>query len=237
MNPIFSVFTPVYNRKNVINRVFNSRIKQTFTQFEWIVVDDGSSDKVKELIDEYAINCSFRIIFLRQNDNKGKHFAWNIALDHAVGELFVPADSDDEFDPDTLEFFFNKWNELNFQDRVKYSGINVLCKSNEGVIVGDKYPYDGFISNNLDLYYKYRINGEKWGCIRTDLLRQYRLPEIIGRGSYIMNYIWFSIAKSHAVLCYNKALRVYDRDVQGIANTQINFFKRIEKSSFVWQHY
>lgn len=238
MNYKFTVFTPVFNRINEIHRVWESLNAQTFRDFEWIIVDDGSTDNVWPLLEQYKKDASFPVILLRQ-ENKGKHFAWNRALDIANGELFVPADSDDTFLPHTLQFFDEKWNGIPLLEKSKYSGINVLCKNAEtGKIVGNEYPTNGMISNNLELYYKFKIIGEKWGCVRTDVLKEYKFPEVTGRGCYNLNYTWYSIAKKYISFCFNEPLRVYYTDGTSITNTfKKRSFDKFKYAAPVWVDY
>ncbi len=209
----FTVFTPVYNRRHTIHRVWESLVSQTYKNFEWIVVDDGSTDGVIEILEHYKRIAPFEVTIIRQ-ENSGKHIAWNKAVSRARGELFVPADSDDSFVPEALEVFAKWWNFIDPTERKNFSGINVLCKDpNTGEVIGDKYPKDVFISNNLDLYFKYRIRGEKWGCIRTDVLRERPFKEV--KGSFLSeNWIWFYIARKYKVLCVNEALRFYYTDAK-----------------------
>jgi len=227
--PFFTVFTPVYNHKNEIHRVWESLQNQTFRDFEWIVVDDGSTDGVWPLLEKYKMEAFFSVILIRQ-ENMGKHFAWNHALDIAKGVLFVPADSDDRFLENTLEFFHEKWNSISHENQPFYSGINVLCKDSvTGEIIGNKFPKDGLISNNLELEFKYKVVGEKWGCMRIDLLCAYKFPEIKGQGYYAENYIWFSIAKKYNVLCFNKILRIYYTNGNSITNSsKIKSFEKFK---------
>ena len=207
-NIFFSVFTPVYNRKDKIHRVWNSLQSQTFRGFEWIIVDDGSTDNIKPILENYKASATFPVILLSQK-NSGKHIAWNRAVEVASGELFVPADSDDEFIPETLEIFYKYWFQIPINDRLAFSGINVLCiDSVTKEIVGDKFPDSPFISNNLDLRYIHKIKGEKWGCIQTDCLRLRKNPEV--RGGYLPEtWMWFWLARRYSVLCVNIPLRIY----------------------------
>ena len=210
---MFTVFTPVYNGRHTIHRVWESLLLQTCREFEWIIVDDGSTDNVEPLLKEYKQQAEFPVTILTQ-PNSGKHIAWNRALDVARGELFIPADSDDEFVPETLETFAKYWEEIPANERVGYSGINVLCKdSKTGEIVGEKFPESPMASNNLELYYKYKVRGEKWGCVRTDILKKRLFPEIkTGRGCFSLSWLWFWIAHQYEVLCVNEALRIYYQD-------------------------
>ncbi len=235
-NPFFTIFTPVYNSKDTIHRVWESLNSQSFKSFEWIIIDDGSDDNIKPIVDEFIKSKKFKIIFYRQ-PNKGKHIAWNKALKLASGLLFIPADSDDRFDKETLSFFYDKWINLTNLEKNNFSGINVLCKDNiKGEVVGDMYPSNYFKTNLLDLTYKYKIHGEKWGCIRLDLLKKYPYPEIIGRGSYILSYTWFSLSKNYSILCFNKILRTYYIDSESITN-QKNFIKKRIRESETRVHF
>ncbi|MFC2081160.1 glycosyltransferase family A protein [Bacteroidota bacterium] len=205
----FTVFTPVYNRKDKIHRVWESLLSQSFKDFEWILVDDGSSDNIIELLMKYREEASFTIKILQQ-ENQGKHFAWNKALRIAEGELFVPADSDDRFSADSLLFFNQMWNSISIDDRNNFAGVNVLCLDPISKnIIGNKYSYDGLISDNLELAYHYKIKGEKWGCIRTDLLKEIPFPQVRGRGCYNPSYIWYNLAKNYKTICFNRGLRYY----------------------------
>jgi glycosyltransferase involved in cell wall biosynthesis len=211
---LFTVFTPAYNRRRLIHRVWDSLRAQTFRDFEWVVVDDGSSDNVVELLAEYAAEADFPVRFERQ-ENSGKHAAWNRGVAMARGELFVPIDSDDSFAPNTLDRFHHWWMTIPEQDRSSYSGINVLCQDPEtGQIVGDPYPHSPMVSNNLELTYVHRLVGEKWGCQRTAALREVPYPRDTAYRRHIIseNYLWYQLARRYKVLCVNEPLRSYYRD-------------------------
>ena len=210
----FTIFTPCYNGKNTIKRVFESVASQTYKNYEWIIINDGSTDKSDSVIRKYISDYNFaeggKIKYLSQN-NKGKHVAWNRAVDMATGELFLSADADDSFIPTTLEYFNAKMNKLldgkELEDSI-YSGINVCVydpDTNEPI--GTPYPYNGLISDNVELDFKYKIRGEHWGIVRTDLLRKNKFPEVKGH-FYTEGRIWYSFAaQGYTVVCYNDCLR------------------------------
>lgn len=218
----FSVFTPVFNRKHTIHRVWDSLLAQTFKDFEWIVVNDGSSDGIETTLNEYKSKAFFQVTIINQC-NQGKHIAWNRALEIARGELFVPIDSDDAFIPETLEFFSKWWLDIPEKERSGFSGINVLCKDSvTHSIVGEKFPSSPFISNNLDLAYLHKISGDKWGCIRTDCLRLRKNPEILST-HMPEAWIWFWLARRFKVLCINVPLEIiYLNDEGGNLSAKVN---------------
>lgn len=110
----FTVFTPCYNGEKTIERVFESVANQTYTNFEWIIVNDGSKDnsgkRIAELRRQYP-QIDSKIIYLEQ-ENMGKHMAWNRGVELATGDLWLSADCDDSFLPNTLEYFNEKVNSL-----------------------------------------------------------------------------------------------------------------------------
>jgi glycosyltransferase involved in cell wall biosynthesis len=217
----FTIFTPVYNGIHTINRVWESLLSQTIKDFEWIIVNDGSTDGIERILDEYKSKAFFPVTIINQQ-NQGKHVAWNRAVEIAQGELFLPADCDDEFVPETLGVFLKCWFEIPDEERPYFSGINVLCKDPvKKLVIGDKFPQSLFVSNNLDLYYLHKIKGEKWGCIRTDCLRLRNNPEI--PGTHIPEcWIWFWLARRFKVLCINVPLRIYYHNEAGNISSKKN---------------
>lgn len=98
-----SVFTPTYNRAYTLQRLYESLLRQEYASFEWVIVDDGSTDDTENLVKTW-ISCSdspFPIRYIRQ-ENGGKHVAWNTGLNAARGEVFFPVDSDDFLTDDAL---------------------------------------------------------------------------------------------------------------------------------------
>lgn len=222
----FTIFTPCYNGAKTIKRVFDSVESQDYHNFEWIIVNDGSKDDsdtvIRSLIESSPVK--ERINYISQT-NIGKHRTWNKVVDLAAGDVFVPADCDDGFVPHTLSYFNAKINEIAATGpngdlhACKYSGINVCVYNPETKQpIGSPYPKDGLISDNLELNFKYKVKGEHWGCIRTDLLRRYKFPEINGH-FFVETRIWYALAlDGYKVMCFNKLLRAYYHEETSLCN-------------------
>jgi glycosyltransferase involved in cell wall biosynthesis len=235
-NPYFTIFTPVYNGAEHLHRVFLSVKGQTFRDFEWIIVNDGSVDGTEMLIQDFINqNPTIKTIYISQ-PNLGKHIAWNKAVSLAKGTLFVPADADDSFDMDTLAFYYRVWEGLSAEKQNSLSGINVLCFDNDSDnIVGSRYPSDVTEASNLELIYKHKMHGEKWGCIRVDLLRERLFPDVEGACAPL-SYLWLSLSKKHKILCFNHALRRYYTTPTGITQTAHKNRYTVAKSKLVLAH-
>lgn len=104
----FTVFTPTYNRGNTLHRVFESLVFQSFDDFEWLIIDDGSSDDTAAVVSDFAKVASFPVRYYYQpNSHKFKTILK--AADLAEGELFYIVDSDDEILPDALKILYMHW--------------------------------------------------------------------------------------------------------------------------------
>lgn len=204
----FTVFTPTYNRANTLSRVFESLMQQTFTDFEWLIVDDGSMDQTDALIQEWQQKAFFPIRYYFQ-ENQGKHIAFNKGVQKAVGKFFVPLDSDDACLPQSLERFLTLWNTIPDAQKENFSGICVLCQDQNGSIIGDHFPCSILDSNSCEIDYKYRVTGEKWGFHRTEILKKYPFPEVRDVKFIPESIIWHNIAKKYQIRCVNEALRIY----------------------------
>lgn len=206
--PQFTVFTSTYNRAHTIHRVYDSLRTQTLRDFEWLVVDDGSTDATPELVANWARTATFPIRYVKQQ-HSGKHIAHNLALREARGPLFVPLNSDDACVPHALERLAHHWKAIPAAQRPLYSGIVCLCCNQFGTLVGDRFPSDPFDAALSEMVYIHRVRGEKWLTAQTDVLRHHPFPEIRDTQFIPEFLIWFDIAKAYKMRCVNEALRVY----------------------------
>lgn len=105
MKPLFSVIIPAYNIEKYIVFCMDSVIRQSVTNYEVIIVDDGSTDKTGTLCDEYVR--SKANFYVYHQENKGLSYARNVGVSHAKGEYIIFLDGDDYLMPDALQNFTN----------------------------------------------------------------------------------------------------------------------------------
>lgn len=106
MNPKISVIVPVYNVEKYLNRCIDSILAQTFTDFELLLIDDGSKDKSGEICDEYARKD--RRIRVFHKENGGVASARQLGIDEALGTYSIHADGDDWIEQGMLQSFYDK---------------------------------------------------------------------------------------------------------------------------------
>lgn len=214
----FTAFTPTYNSANTLHRVYESLTAQTFKDFEWLIIDDGSTDETKHLVQTWIDSDKtwFPIRYIWQ-ENQHKKTAINNAVKNSEGEMIVIMDADDTFFPNTLEVFHKAWHEIEQDRRHLFAGISVLCKYEDGTIVGDLFPGKDFVDvHSLDLVYIHKTQGEKWGCLRVDVLKDHPFPENVP-GFVPESLVWNAIGKKYLMRCLNTALRTYYQDTSGIS--------------------
>src|SRR5216684_6062284 len=151
---VFTVFTPTFNRSLTLSRVYESLRLQTFRDFEWLIVDDGSTDGTGELVEKWQTESGFPIRYIYQ-ENQGKATAFNRGVREAQGELFLTLDSDDACVMQALERFKYHWDKIPPNQRDKFSAITVLCQDQKGRLVGDRFPRDVLDSDCIELVFKY----------------------------------------------------------------------------------
>jgi len=204
----FTVFTATYNREHTIHRVFDSLRAQTLRDFEWVVVDDGSTDTTAEQIASWAGSADFPVRYFRQ-PHAGKHFAHNLAVREARGKMFVPLDSDHACPPNALERMMYWWNTIPCEQRGVFCGVTGLVVDQHGRLVGDRFPAEPFDATMRELRYVHHIKGEKITCRLTEILRQYLFPEV-AQGQYLPEgVVWLDIAKRFKNRAVNEVLRIY----------------------------
>ena len=139
-SPIFSIITPCYNSEKYIQECITSVLNQNFKDFEFIIVDDGSSDSSKEIIKNFLKNDN-RIKFYSK-ENQGQGVQRNFALKEAKGKYVLMLDSDDWLEENALEKLFNKFQE-DETDIILFNGFKFFQDENL------KIPY-----NYINVFYK-----------------------------------------------------------------------------------
>ena len=123
---MITVFTPTYNRGYIISELYESLTQQTFKNFEWLIVDDGSSDETESIINQVIKENKINIKYKKQK-NSGKHVAINNGVSDASGELFFIVDSDDYLSSDALEKLEKRFQDIKHNSEV--AGIFINCSS------------------------------------------------------------------------------------------------------------
>ncbi len=217
---LITVFTPTYNRAHLLPRVYESLCKQTFRDFEWVIVDDGSVDDTKSLsltlIPEHSSptrslsrreGTFFPIRYFRQ-ENGGKHRAINRGVKEARGELFLILDSDDTLPERSLELINHYYQQI--KDDASFGGVCGYMAHHDGTMIGHGCDVPVLDTNSIDLRYKYHVVGDMLEVFRTAVLREIPFPDIEGEKFVPEALVWNRIACKYKLRVFHEV--VYYRD-------------------------
>lgn len=167
-----TIFTPTYNRANLLPRLYESLINQTNYDFNWLVVDDGSTDNTIELLHNWQIENKICINYYKQN-NRGKYVAHNIGVKLCTTEYFVCVDSDDWLVSNAVNTILIHLLEISSS---KIAGLVAYCGSNNLRVVGTEFP-EGLNISSLHNLYKKGFKGDTTLILKTNILLQNLFPE------------------------------------------------------------
>ena len=223
---MITIFTPTYNRKKELHNLYNSLINQSYKDFEWLVIDDGSNDdtnlEIKEMIDEGKININY--IYKK---NGGKMSAVNMAHKLAKGTIFITVDSDDILVNDILQTVVNDFETIKNDETI--AGIVYLCayKNNPTKAVAINLPEDGTICTYNELHTIYNVKGDKSAAWKTSVLKNYQFPMFEGEKFVPDDYLMNNISRKYKIIVYDKIITNVEYLEGGLTN---NYFQLVKKN-------
>lgn len=212
---MISVFTPTYNRSHLLLRLYESLCKQSHKEFEWIIVDDGSTDNTKAVVDGFIAEDKIIIRYFQQ-ENGGKHRAINRGVQEARGELFFIVDSDDWLPEDALQMVAKRWEAV--KDNPSIGGICGLDMMPDRKVIGSGLPCDEVICNSLDIRLKHHVTGDLKEVFRTSVLRELPFPEFEGEMFCPEALAWNRIAQQYDLLFVNQPIYIADYQPGGLTD-------------------
>lgn len=211
----FSVFTSTYNRASLLKNVYNDLLNQTFKDFEWLVVNDGSSDETDSVIKGFIAERKIPILYISK-ENGGKHSAWKIATSFFHGKYEVGADDDDFVTSDMLEVFDREWKKLEEDDKYnEFWEIRARVARPDGSLVGPMFDRD-FDSDYNEFCYKMHYGPvELEGCRKVSVLKkEAAVPNDILFSDKISNYSeglrWSKAARKYKTRFIRNIVRIYN---------------------------
>lgn len=228
MKPI-TVFTPTYNRADLLSRCYESMRSQTNKNFIWMVIDDGSTDNTRGLVQGWIHETEDIEIEYYYKENGGLHTAYNEAIAHLETPLCVCIDSDDWMPVDAIEKILTFW-DANGSDEV--AGIVGLDFTEDGKVIGDLLP-DQKTINLIDLLVgKYPIvNGDRTNVIRTALYKKYAPMKVFpGEKNFNPHYMHLQISQEYDFLVLNENLRFVEYQAGGMSNSMLKQYRNSPNS-------
>ncbi|HJJ07199.1 MAG TPA: glycosyltransferase family 2 protein [Clostridiaceae bacterium] len=229
---MITVFTPTYNRKDELKKLYKSLLNQNFKDFEWLIVDDGSEDGTEEAIKNFINENKININYYKQA-NQGKSVAHNKGVELAKGEFFVGIDSDDIFMTDALEKIYKYFEVI--KDKNEICGICFLnCKKENNQIIGSEFPKNKMIDNYYNIYHKHKVTGDKEMVFKTNILKDYLFP-IYENEKFVPEALLFNrICRKYSFLCINEPVIYKEYLDKGYTSNYFNLAKKNPKGQMIY---
>lgn len=220
-----TVFTPTYNRAYVLDRCYQSLKRQTNKDFIWLIIDDGSTDNTKELVDSWLKNDNGFEIRYVYKENGGMHTGHNKAYELIDTELNVCIDSDDYMPDNAIKDILEFW-EKNRDNN--YSGIVALDMYENGEVIGKKLPNRK--STRISEYYLNGGQGDKKLIYRTEIINKYPpYPEFKGEKFVPLDYKYLLADQDYELLIMNKPVCVVEYMEDGSSKNMLRQYYRNPK--------
>ena len=224
MSKVLTIFTPAFNRAYTLNKCYESLKNQTVKDFKWLIVDDGSTDNTKDLVNEWICEGILDITYKYQ-ENQGMHGAHNTAYKLIDTELNVCIDSDDYMPNDAVEKIINFWenNEID-KDIAGFIGLDAY---GDGSIIGDSFPETLRKTTLFEINNKYKIQGDKKIVYRSEVSKKYPYPLYKDEKYVGLAYKYYKIDEDYKLLTMNEVLCIVEYMEDG---SSLNMFSQYLKN-------
>ena len=216
MSKKITIFTPTYNRAYCIHELYKSLKRQSCMDFEWIILDDGSTDNTNQLCEKWIReDNTFEIIYIKTK-NKGKMSAINKGVKLSTTPLFFIVDSDDYLSNDAIEKVIDMY--ASIEDKSKFCGVAGLRVHKNGKLIGTTFDGNYIDGTSLERA-KYKITGDKSEVFFTDILKRYKFPEFAGEKFITENVVWLKMASDgYLIRWFNEPIYICEYMEGGLSD-------------------
>ena len=228
--PFLTVFTSTYNRANTLKRTYESLKRQTDKDFEWLIVDDGSTDDTKGIVIPWIDEKNGFSIRYIWKENGGFHTGYNTAIANMDSVLAVCIDSDDYMPDDAVEIIHHFWLARGGN---QYAGIVGLDYTINGDLIGCAFPKSMKTINLISfLQGKYGLKqGDKKIVVRTDLYKAVAPMKVFpGEKYFNPHYMHLEISRTLDFLTLNKCLCIVEYQSDGMGANMYRQYKNSPNS-------
>ncbi len=217
--PLVTIVTPAYNRAQTMQRTIDSVKAQTFKDFEYIIVDDGSTDDLDSVVKPFMDSTNIPVMYIKKV-NGGVHTARNAGLNEARGLYSVEIDSDDELSPSALQVFVDAWQSIPEKERAHYREIVGQCMDEKGIRCGQPFPDNINEMSNKEAHKACASTvGEHFSCSLVSIRKENPFLEPPGVTFYTESLLWAQLDKKYKSYYINDIVRIYHSEGDDHLNT------------------
>ncbi|OAT80989.1 hypothetical protein A6P54_13415 [Bacillus sp. MKU004] len=201
---LVTVLTPTYNRGEQLINLYKSLVNQSNNEFVWLIIDDGSTDRTEQLVEELIKENRITIEYIKRQ-NGGKHRALNTGIKMVKTELTFIVDSDDVLTEDAIQEIYDTWAIYRAKD---ICGISFLRGYNETKVIGDSFKDYCFIDTFNNVRLNKNVKGDKAEIWVTDYLKEVPFLEFDGEKFFSENYVWVNLSKKYSMVFVSKIIYI-----------------------------
>ena len=226
-----TIFTPTYNRAHTIERTYHSLCRQSCKEFDWLIIDDGSTDNTASIVKEWVAENKIPIRYVYK-ENGGLYTGYNVAYSLIESELCVCVDSDDYMPDDAVEKIYRCWIERGGE---QYAGLIGLDFHLDGTPIGGYFPTGLDNVWFMDLYIKKLHLGDVKPVLRTDLMKTVApMVGFEGEKNFNPAYMMMQVCDRYPILLLNENLCFVDYQT-GLDSMSAGIWKQYRNSPHSFQ--
>lgn len=217
--PKLTILTTTYNRAYLLHKCFESLYNQTCTDFEWLIIDDGSTDNTEEIVESIVRQKNRFSIKYVKKQNGGKHTALNYSHQHISGKYLLMLDDDDRLTKDAVETVLNDW-------AIYDDNETIGCISYQKADLKTYKPlveWKGkkpIVSNTIDFRVNPCRNGDCAEVVRTKVFIEYPAPIFEGENFLAEDFLWINSAYKYDTVYIRKIIYLCEYRTDGLTNAK-----------------
>lgn len=223
---LITICTATYNRGDLLPVLYNSLKAQTNLHFEWILIDDGSTDATAQVISEMKAQAPFDIVYYKQ-ENQGKHIAINKGVALAKGGYFFIVDSDDRLPEEAIAIISAKIK--NIKNDPEIAGVvGLKCYFNQQM-VGSGFLSENVICDIFEYRYTHKIKGDRAEVFKTAVLKKYPFPKFENEKFIPESIVWNRIGQDYKMLFFNENVYECEYLEDGLSAQSVSLRRKYPK--------
>ncbi len=202
-----TIITPTYNRGQQLGKLYDSLLKQSDKDFNWLIVDDGSTDDTESIVQEWIRENKLALKYIKKK-NGGKHTALNVGIPQIESPWTFIVDSDDYITENAIQLIKQK---ISADDSDIICGLAFLRQSkNGGYLTNKLVPSSGMVDDFCHCRYNLDIQGDMAEVWKTRCLKEFPFPEFENEKFCSEDVVWISMAQKYKMCFYNEVIYISD---------------------------
>lgn len=202
---MITIYTPTYNRAQCLGHLYQSLMNQTDLNFEWLIVDDGSTDETRQIVEMFKADGVLKIRYIHK-ENGGVNSVMDCAAQNTENEIIWRVDSDDSIKENAVEQIYANWHLVAHDDSLV--GLVFLSENRDGTLVG-KHPFkENFKSNFFDYQACYGASGDRAEVCKTRIMKEYPFPSFPGEKFCPEGLMWNRVAQKYGAIYIPQVIHI-----------------------------